>query len=420
MKTNPTAMLRNLLLGAIFPLLCAVAMLGQAHAASLSLSWQDNSTDESGFTIERSLDGTVFDQVGTVTAGVTTYTDADLPDLTGYYYRVRAFRNGDYSPYSNTAEGQTSDSLPPVIDEAIAFGSPTLAVVTFSEPIDASTGGNAANYELDAGFSVASASVAGNTVTLAVTPLMTPGSYTLTVNNITDVSGNALAQDTTQTLTYLATDPTLVCWYPFNLLATDESGNGNDGTVVGATLATGKQGQAYLLTSGSDHIQMPLGTLTAAAGTFTVWVYPNAFPAAPQSILGHTSSTSAWADRLQLYTEDIDGNLALGIGDNHAVASAIVQLAVQQWQHVALTWDGNVYRLYIDGVEAATGSYSGLTQLGAFADVGNSGSADARTSGFDGIVDEVRLYSRALDAAEIAALITVPRPKAPTDLRVVE
>ena len=184
--------------------------------------------------------------------------------------------------------------------------------------------------------------------------------------------------------------------------------------------ADGKLGQGYLFAAGGDHIQMPLGKMSPAAGTFTAWIKPMAFSAGAHSILGHSSSTTAWNDRLQIYTDDIDGNLDLGMGDNHAVQTGIVPLVAQQWVHLALTWDGTIYRLYVNGTEMATGPYSGLTQLGSFADVGNSGMAGARTTNFNGVIDEVRVYTRPLDPAEVAAMSTLPRPKAPTDLRIVE
>ena len=421
MKTTPVDPQRQMLIGATLGCLCLTAVLGTAHAASLTLSWQDNSTDESGFAVERSSDNVTYAQIATTAAGVTTYTDADLPDQTTYHYRVRAFRDSDFSLYSNTAEGLTPDIQPPTVASATAFGSPSRVLVSFDEALDGVSASVSGNYALSGGITVTSATLDGNTVTLAVTPVMTVGTYTLTVNGVADLSGNAIAPNTTQAIAYSTTDPTLICWYPFDSLATDASGNGNVGIISGATLtADGKLGPAYVFASAGDYIQMPLAGLSPGSGTFTAWVKPAAFSAGAHSILGHSSSTTAWADRLQLYTDDIGGNLDLGMGDNHSAHVDIVALVVQQWVHVALTWDGTTYRVYIDGTELATGPYSSLTQLGSFADVGNSGSAASRASGFNGVIDEVRLYSRALDASEIVAMISLPRPKAPTDLRVVK
>lgn len=57
----------------------------------IDLAWTDNSMDELGFAIERSLDNVTFVQIATVAADVTSYSDTGLTPATLYYYRVRAF-----------------------------------------------------------------------------------------------------------------------------------------------------------------------------------------------------------------------------------------------------------------------------------------------------------------------------------------
>jgi Fibronectin type III domain len=72
-------------------------------ASQINLAWTDNSNNETGFTIERSTDGTNFSPVITVGANVTSYSDTGLAASTKYYYRVDATNAGDDSPDSNTA-----------------------------------------------------------------------------------------------------------------------------------------------------------------------------------------------------------------------------------------------------------------------------------------------------------------------------
>lgn len=83
--------------------------------ADLSLSWTDNSNNETGFAIERVL-GTganpAFVKIGEVAANVTTYIDKNLPNNTTYTYRVRAFNEGGQSAPSNTATATTVVSPP--------------------------------------------------------------------------------------------------------------------------------------------------------------------------------------------------------------------------------------------------------------------------------------------------------------------
>jgi len=75
---------------------------------TVTLAWVDQPSNEAGFKIERSPNGsTNWTQIGTTSAGVTTYHDMGLAPLTTYYYRVRAYNGTSNSPYSN-AVGTTT------------------------------------------------------------------------------------------------------------------------------------------------------------------------------------------------------------------------------------------------------------------------------------------------------------------------
>ena len=68
----------------------------------VTIAWDYSSPSETGFRVERSLNGsTNWTEIGTVSANVTTYQDADLAPWTTYYYRVRAYSSSGASPYSN-------------------------------------------------------------------------------------------------------------------------------------------------------------------------------------------------------------------------------------------------------------------------------------------------------------------------------
>ncbi len=82
----------------------------------IDVSWQDNSSNESGFEVHRSTSGAsgVFSLVASTRAGATSFGSNGLTPSTQYCYKVRAFRNYDgktsYSAFSNTACATT---LPP-------------------------------------------------------------------------------------------------------------------------------------------------------------------------------------------------------------------------------------------------------------------------------------------------------------------
>ncbi|MBL0273815.1 MAG: DNRLRE domain-containing protein [Chitinophagaceae bacterium] len=80
----------------------------------LQLNWTDNSTDETGFQIERSTTGAggPFSLFTTVGANIVTYNNTGLSPSTNYCYRVRAINGGLSSSYSNTGCGTTMSSGP--------------------------------------------------------------------------------------------------------------------------------------------------------------------------------------------------------------------------------------------------------------------------------------------------------------------
>jgi transcriptional regulator CtsR len=80
-------------------------------ASQINLSWQDNSSDESGFKIERKTGaGGTYSQIATAAANATAYSDGSAASGTTYYYRVAAYNAGGNSAYSNEAQATTQSS----------------------------------------------------------------------------------------------------------------------------------------------------------------------------------------------------------------------------------------------------------------------------------------------------------------------
>ncbi len=75
--------------------------------SQIELNWLDNSDNEAGISLARSLDGILWTDIATVAQNVTTYTDSSLEAETLYYYQVKAYNSMGDSPASNTASVTT-------------------------------------------------------------------------------------------------------------------------------------------------------------------------------------------------------------------------------------------------------------------------------------------------------------------------
>jgi hypothetical protein len=77
------------------------------NMSQINLRWQDNSTNEINFLIERSTDNVSFSLIAAVTAAVTNYSDVGLLAGITYYYRVRTSNSGGSSSYTSVASATT-------------------------------------------------------------------------------------------------------------------------------------------------------------------------------------------------------------------------------------------------------------------------------------------------------------------------
>lgn len=78
-----------------------------ASGSQINLGWLDLATDETGFEVEQSTDGTKFVKVADLAANTVTYQDKSLKSATKYWYRVRAKNASGASAYSNVANATT-------------------------------------------------------------------------------------------------------------------------------------------------------------------------------------------------------------------------------------------------------------------------------------------------------------------------
>lgn len=79
----------------------------------IDLAWDDNASNETAYSVERSLDGVGgWSEIATPAADAESYADTGLSQLSHWYYRVRANNGGIYSSYSNTDDATTQADPP--------------------------------------------------------------------------------------------------------------------------------------------------------------------------------------------------------------------------------------------------------------------------------------------------------------------
>lgn len=100
-------------------------------SSEISLAWLDNATDESGYRVERSADGSNWLEIAGLNANVTSFSDNGLQPEQTWHYRVVAWNSVGNSAYSNAVQATTqaatpppppADTIPPTVSIAPADG----------------------------------------------------------------------------------------------------------------------------------------------------------------------------------------------------------------------------------------------------------------------------------------------------------
>ncbi|PYN28692.1 MAG: hypothetical protein DMD98_21940, partial [Candidatus Rokuibacteriota bacterium] len=179
----------------------------------------------------------------------------------------------------------------------------------------------------------------------------------------------------------------------------DASGNGNTGTINGATWTTaGRYGSALVFDGTSTSVTVAnAASLRLTTGmTLEAWVYPTG------ALTGWRAVIDKNVDGYYLMASSDQGNRP-AVGGAWPPGARITRgptgLGLNTWTHLAATFDGATVRLYVNGAEAVSQAQTAaLTPTAGTLQIG----ADSYTGeNFAGRIDEVRIYNRALSAAEI-------------------
>lgn len=211
----------------------------------------------------------------------------------------------------------------------------------------------------------------------------------------------------------------LVAYYPFNGNALDESGNGNNGTVYGATLSPdrfGNSDSAYRFDGVNDYVDLGNGPdldLGAAGSSYSVGAWfktsGNVGPYGDH-IIGKAPTIVNQPDPYNIVLYDPQVAFLVNTpGAVQTISSACCQTyADNVWHYAVGVRENNVLSLYVDGLLVAGPANFSISNARSTANtyIGNYTATPASGELFTGLIDDVRIYSRALTPDEIQELYT--------------
>ncbi len=181
--------------------------------------------------------------------------------------------------------------------------------------------------------------------------------------------------------------------------AGDSSGNGNSGRIYGATWVDGKFGKALSFDGVDDYVEIPDSeSLDLTSFTVEVWVYPREIKSDYQPLIVKGEQERNYG--LLIRPDEMRIHFSFKRTDGTWAASdSVGSLTLNAWNHVAMTYDGSKLRLYLNGQLDREVAESGTPmQSGAPVRIGKGISM---FTPFKGMIDEVRIYNRALSTSEI-------------------
>ncbi len=216
-------------------------------------------------------------------------------------------------------------------------------------------------------------------------------------------------------------DPDLVMWLSFDVIdgdtIVDDSGNGHDGRCVTpcpvptAGVIDGAADFQSATVNLLEVLYSP-GLETEQEGTVAVWIRPARFDGLPMTIAGMPQNlmngVNSWVLLLDGADDEVPHDLLFTTfdgKDTYTLGLTTAQFPTDEWIHLAGTWNGRVMALYINGFLVSS---AGVPPIDVDTDniyVG-AGAANNGDSWYEGTMDDLRLYSRALSPSEVAGLAT--------------
>ena len=194
----------------------------------------------------------------------------------------------------------------------------------------------------------------------------------------------------------------LVGWWPFNGNANDESGNGNNGTVIGATLTADRNefsNSAYNFDGVNDFIQFNTTNLPNLKSdrTISIWFLKQ-------------NNNSIWTHTALSYGSSSKSNaIMIGVGSNNSIAIqgweddiSTTQKSSNNWENITFSISQEIGKVYYNGLLIANQNVTTWNTILSVFILGSR--CDLANSYFFGKIDDVAIYNRALTDQEIKQL----------------
>ena len=203
--------------------------------------------------------------------------------------------------------------------------------------------------------------------------------------------------------------------------AYDRSGNNNNGTLTnGPTRAIGKIGHGLSFDGVDDYVDSGTASVLDDLGPVSIsaWIYPRSEgESGVGAIVTKDTALTSGYWLLRMYSAGIN---SLSFIKNYSTTDLIIATAdnaitLNTWQHITLVWDGSSSavnaKIYINATEASyvqqqngVDTKNSDNALNLY--IGNRGNSNIT---FDGSIDDVRIYNRALTSDEVKRLYNLGR-----------
>src|SRR3989344_4145625 len=212
-----------------------------------------------------------------------------------------------------------------------------------------------------------------------------------------------------------------------NFTATDKSEYNNNGTLnnmtQGANTVTGRIGQALDFDGINEYVNLGNPSalqITTAAMSMSAWVKIDAWSTAGKyaAIISKTAATPPYGGYQLNLNNDAGQRFNCAIANSSAwnIVAGNAGKVTGTWYHVTCVYNGTDMRLYVNGVQEGTPTVAtgNIRNVAANVSLGRN-EAFSTDAYVNGIIDDVRIYNRALSVSEIQGLVgTAPQLPAST------